>query len=313
MTSERGEFSLIGLLVAASLFLVVLGATLLVFNEAEVQSRDHQSRLDAEDRVRVAADRMARELRNLATPTRLQPDAIYRATAYDIIFETVSPTGTPSSANPTNVEFVRYCLDDGGRLWRMEFPPGALATSTTHTPPSTTGCSPTGGWLNARFAADHITNQSITPAVDVFTFDNGGTPLNNIRRVSAQFFVDLDSHDRTGAQRITTGVNLRNQDRAPRFTGAFTYAAPEPGLVVLNASAAVDDDNDPLTYCWFDKAVPPTTVVGNCAGNASYGGAIADVPVYRYHTVGATHIVTLAVTDPSDLPATQTRNDVIVP
>jgi hypothetical protein len=306
MKSERGEVSLISLLTAAVLTVIVLGATLTMFNQFEVQSRDQQNRTITEDRVRNASDTMARELRNLATPTPLQPQAVNRAEPYDIIFETIAATGTPPAGNPTNVEFLRYCIDGGGRLWRMEYPPAALAV--TPSPPSTTGCAAGTGWLNAHVVATQITNRSAATPRPVFTFDS--TVPSNIDRVRADFYVDADLRDGAKEQRISTGVQLRNQDRAPAVTD-FSYASPEPGVGVLNASLAADPDNDPLSYCWFDRGVPATAKVGSCTGNATIGGAIADVPIYRYRTTSGTHRITLKVSDPSDLPAMFSK-DVVV-
>jgi hypothetical protein len=184
----------------------------------------------------------------------------------------------------------------------MDYPPSALAASPV--PPSTTVCAAGGGWSNARVIADHITNRSGGQSRPVFSFDATGLP--NIRQVRVDLYVDLSSADSAEEQRVSTGVNLRNQDRAPSISD-FTYSTPEPGLVVLNASLATDPDNDPLAYCWFDKAKPATTSVGSCIGNATIGGAIADVPVFRYRTTSGTHWITLTVTDPSDLPATFTK------
>ena len=100
---ERGEFSLIGLLMAMTLFIGVLGATLTVFQNFEKVNRDAVERNDAQDRTRIVTDRLARDLRNLASPTPNRPESVDRATPYDLIFQSVDPVGPNSGANAANV------------------------------------------------------------------------------------------------------------------------------------------------------------------------------------------------------------------
>jgi hypothetical protein len=85
-------------------------------------------------------------------------------------------------------------------------------------------------------------------------------------------------------------VFLRNQNRRP--TAAFT-AAPTAQGIVLNGSASVDPEGQPLTYTWLDGA----TVVAT--------GVTATYKV----TAGTTHTLSLQVQDPAGLigtSATQT-------
>src|SRR5205823_887029 len=81
---------------------------------------DAQRRVDAEDRARQAEEAIARDLRNLASPTPSQPQAVDRAGGRDLVFKTVDPVGPNAGQNTANVERVRYCLDSAGRLWRMQ-------------------------------------------------------------------------------------------------------------------------------------------------------------------------------------------------
>lgn len=304
MRSERGEFNLVGVLVAASLMIVVLSATLTVFNLFYNNENDAQKRAEADDRARVAVDQMAREMRNLATPTNLDPAAVDLATPFDMVFETVSPTlasglTNPSSTNnPTNVERIRYCLSptaaDGTRnLYRMEQLPAALAAGTAM--PSTSAC-PGNGWSNARAVATALSNTYGGANRSAFTFNSA--TLNQITRVHVDLFVDTDPTRQPREQEISSGVYLRNQDRPP--TASFTYTL-QSGLVTLNASGSSDPDNDPLSYCWYDSTYTGPSV-GQCGA-----GSVGDTPVLRYRTTGA-HTFTLTVADPSGLSSSSSQS-----
>jgi Tfp pilus assembly protein PilE len=297
MRSERGEFNLIGLMVAVSIFLVVLMATYGAFDVFTRNVRNNQVRTEATDRARSATDRMARQLRNLATPTALQPNAVALASDYDIVFETVAPTGAPPAGNTQNIEFVRYCLDGATRkLWTMDMPPATVTSSTVA--PSTTGACPGGGWSNARVVAQDIVNGYNGAALPVFAFDS--VTNDNIRRVRVDLWVDTDPGTGPAAQRVTTGVNLRNQDRAP--TAKFIYTLPEAGVALLDGTSSTDADNDPLSYCWYDAQA--TSTVADCGARSI--GASATLR-YRPATTGNAHTITLTVTDPSGLPSSDTK------
>ena len=293
--SEQGEFTLIGLLTAIVIFTFVLMATYGAFDVFGRNVKDNQTRVEATDRARSASDQMARQLRNMATPTAIQPNAVVVASPYDVAFETVAPTGTPPGNNLQNVEFVRYCLDaTTRRLWYMELPPTSVSASTV--PPTAGGC-PGAGWSNARVLAGDVVNQYNGANRPAFGFDS--TTLNNIRRVTVDLFVDTTPGYGSAEQEVSTAVDLRNQDRPP--TAAFSMAGPTGGIVVLDGSASTDPDNDPLTYCWYDTAA--TSTVGTCGA-----GSVSDAAYFRYRTTAGTqHTITLTVTDPSGLSSSMTQ------
>ena len=97
MSARREDgFSLIELLLAMTLSLLILGATLAVFATAERGHRDNQRQNEAQDQVRFATDSLARRLRNLASPTdagATPQQPIERATSQDLIFRTVNSAG----------------------------------------------------------------------------------------------------------------------------------------------------------------------------------------------------------------------------
>lgn len=293
MRSERGEMSLIGLLVAIVIFGIVLSATYGAFDVFGRNIRQSQGRTEATDRARTATDTMARQMRNLATPTALQPNAVALASAYDMVFEAVAPTGPAPAGNKQNIEFVRYCLDGTGRrLWAMELPPASITASTV--PPSSSGGCPSSGWSNTRVIAQDVVNRYGGLDRPVFSFDSM-TP-NEIRRVRVDLFVDTDPGKGSAEQQVSSGVNLRNQDRPP--TAVFTPTLAGGGVVVLDGSASTDPDNDPLTYCWYDTYASGS--VGVCGAHS-----VGDSAYFRYRTTAGTpHTITLTVTDPSGLPST---------
>lgn len=293
---ERGEFTLIGLLVATVIFGVVLMATYGAFDVFGRNVTDSQARLESTDRARTASDTMARQLRNLATPTALQPNAVILASPYDIVFETVAPSGTAPGPNPQNIEFARYCLDGTARtLWYMELPPASVTASTV--PPTSGGC-PGSSWSNARIVAADVVNTYNSATRPVFAFDT--STANLIRRVSIDLYIDTTPGRSAAEQQISTGINLRNQDAPPTARAAVTLSGSS--IAVLDGMASTDPDNDPLDYCWYDAAA--TSSVGTCGPHS-----VGDTPSMRYRiTTLGTHSVTLTVTDPSGLSSTTDPN-----
>ena len=115
MSARREDgFSLVELLLAMTLSLLLLGATLAVFATAERGHRDNQRQNEAQDQVRFATDSLARRLRNLASPTdagATPQQPIERATSNDLIFRTVNSAGSANPVtNPQNLQRYRYCL-----------------------------------------------------------------------------------------------------------------------------------------------------------------------------------------------------------
>src|SRR4051812_7676430 len=92
VSSERGEMSLVGLLVAMIIFGVPRGATLTLFESSSKAARDANERRGAAARSRDAMDRRARALRTLSNPTTPERDAIPPAAPDDLVFKMVSPS-----------------------------------------------------------------------------------------------------------------------------------------------------------------------------------------------------------------------------
>jgi len=296
---ERGEFTLVGLLVAMTLSLVVLGATLDIFASSEKINRDTQRRTDALDRARVGVDRLARQLRNMASPTPDQPRSIDRATARDVVFQTVDPIGPNAGTNTANVKRVRYCLDADGRLWAQNqrwigAAPGAPSDGGTGT---TGGACPSAAWSDQTVIADDVTNYLAGHSRPVFSF-NPTSPLTAITSVHVDLWLDLDTSRKPAETVLSSGVFLRNQNRAP--TASFT-ATPSAQGILLNGSDSVDPEGEPLTYCWYDKTLPNVANPPSpCDPGPLFGTGVTttdDVPS------GTQRTVYLVVKDPALLTA----------
>jgi hypothetical protein len=308
MRGQRGEMSLTGLLVAMTLTLLVMGATLDVFDNSQKVSHDLQDRAEAQDRVRLAEDRLARELRNLASPTGELPQAVDRAGQRDLVFKTVDPVRAASGTNDANVTRVRYCLDGSGRLWRMQ---QRWTTSTTPAVPGgLTGyaddptCSTT-GWDAATVVASAIVNATGTLR-PVFTY-NATADVTSISTVNVDLRVDLDAQRGPAESRLTTSVFLRNQNRRP--SAAFTYRATPQGLV-LNGTPSSDPESQSMTFCWYDQQAPN---VASPPAPCSAGPYIGNSVTFTYAVGwGTSHNIWLEVRDPallSDRTATQSINN----
>jgi len=274
--SERGEMSLTGLIMACLLLVVVLGATLTLFDGFVAKAGDQTRRTDAQDAARTAADQIARNLRNLASPTPDQPQALDLAGASDLIFKTVDPAGPNAGTNATNTQRVRYCLDAVGQLQQQT---QTWTTATVPAVPASATC-PAAGWNQTAVAASSIVNG----VVPVFSYDTA--VLTDISQVHVDLRVDTDTTKAPPPTSLSTGVFLRNQNRRPVASFA---AARTSGGFVLNGSASADPEGDVLSYDWYDGATKVGTGI-----TFTWTGLVA----------GSNHQVKLQVTDPAGLVGT---------
>jgi type II secretory pathway component PulJ len=252
LATDEAGFTLTELLVGLTLFIVVLSAVLLSFNTFEVNSNITNARNDAQDRARQQLDALARELRNLASPTPEQPQAVDKATAYDIVFQTVDPTSPGGgSLNTANVRRVRYCLNNATPsnevLWIQW---QTWTTAAAPATPATTSC-PDNAWgsTTRRQVAGNVTNQVSGQSRPLFSFNS--SVATEINRIHADLFIDVTPAGNPTETRLSTGVFLRNQNRKP--TAAFDWKTTGSKHVLLNGSASGDPEGDPLTYEWYDE------------------------------------------------------------
>lgn len=254
---DESGLTLLEAMMASVLMLVVLGAALAPFDLMHRTERVAANQNDSQDSARNTMALMVRNLRNTSGQNQL----VNLASSYDMVVETVDPSGKPSgSQNARNLMRVRYCLDTTsqgasltrGKVWEQQH------KWTTSTPPTTmpsTTC-PDPGWGTSRIVADHVTNRATwskrsTPA-PLFSFYPSATSLDTITSIRIDLYTDTSWTEKPVESQLATGVLLRNQNGSP--TASFTAT---PGTVgsrklTLNAGTSTDPEGLPLTYRWCD-------------------------------------------------------------
>jgi prepilin-type N-terminal cleavage/methylation domain-containing protein len=281
---DESGFTLVEVLVASLISLIILGVTLTAFTGLVRQSRYMERQTEGETMARQSADRLARQLRNLASPADIitnvavstQPKSVDRNLPNDLIFKDINDTQPAGSANSANVRRVRYCLQTSGAVPGAGFTAsptrGVLWTQTqtwtTALPPvmpAAVEC-PGAGWTTQRIVADHLTNAATAPARDVFRYSGDGglvtdtsdAARESISRVESTLVVDADPTKRPQATQLTTSVILRNQNRAPIARFTYNLLVSTTCTVQLNGSASEDPESKPLEYEWYIDGVKQT-------------------------------------------------------
>jgi type II secretory pathway component PulJ len=238
---EEQGMTLVEVLMASVLMLIVLGATLTTFNNFERNVKTNEQQNEAQEQARRAMDLMARDLRNLASPTPNLPLAVDRHEALDLIFQSEGKEKPAGSLNAQNTTRVRYCVDAvEDRLYRQ------TQTWTSALPPDVPGATacPGPGWTKTIPVADEIVNEGRT------LFSYNAADRSAITEVSSRLFVDVDPERSPQEVTLQSSVFLRNQNRAP--TASFSWAAMPGGNVFLNASESTDPEEKALGFEWWD-------------------------------------------------------------
>jgi hypothetical protein len=293
IADERGEMGLIQLLVAMSIFAAVLGATLTTFTNFDVLSRRNVDRTASQDSARTSVDRIVRNLRNLASPTIAKPQAVDKATDYDLVFEMVDSVGPNTGANAANIKRVRWCLDQSTpsdeKLYMQDQTWVTLATPAV---PSTSSC-PGSGWTSTTTLASNITNTYNGQSRPLFTYNSG--TLTEISQIHLDLYSDLDPAKAPNETHITSGVFLRNQNASP--VASFSYALNGATAIVLNGSQSYDPEGDALQYSWLDNGIKKGT------------GVTYSYPV----SANSDHSIQLQVFDPAGLQGNSSTISIHVP
>lgn len=296
---EESGFSLTELLVAMSLMMVVLSATLTTFDIFVNTNQRNNKENDMRETARVGVDSLAKELRNAGARTDEQ-SPVERAEPRDIVFDDVEPDPDPAApgAGDENVRRVRYCLQEStpktGSLWRQEqaWVPALPAVSTP--------C-PDAAYGSQELVAGGIVNHAVErDGVNPPVFNYDQTDLTQLTTIGAELFVDTDVDREPGTTELSTSVRIRNRNRPP--TASFSSSFGGNRHVLLNAGDSSDPEGQQLEYEWTcAKAGVPCV----------YDPIDGQVVDYQVATAG-TYIFTLTVTDPGSLTATSTQS-VIVP
>ena len=288
LAHDASGFTLVELLITCVLMLVVLGATLTTFESFQSNAETNTRQNDAQDEARRGVEQLARQLRNLASPTNEHPDAIKVMGPQDLVVQSVADTMPAGSLKALNTQYVRYCYDAAGsRLVRQRL---TWTTAADPAVPPTAGC-PASGWSSTDVPTQNVVNG----ARPLFTY-NSTDPLR-VTEVHASLWVDVNPGVRPKETALSTTVFLRNQNRQPvaRFT-----AARDGTSIVLNGSDSEDPEERALYYEWYDPAATPQLV----------GEGI--VYVYTPKTPGP-HTVYLTVKDQAELADTAPVQTICVP
>jgi type II secretory pathway pseudopilin PulG len=309
-------FTMIELLLVCVISLIVFGATVTAWTSIYRSNRALESQEDNAESARVALDRAARQLRNLANPTVNAITTIDRATDYDFIFQTSDPSKT----------WVRYCLDTTGSgnsvndatLWESESPT-AITGSMRATCPGV-------GWPRRVAVVQGVTNQAGGIDRNIFNYEcslasaatcpASTAEYSKITNVAIDLWVDSDIKDRTSELNVATSVFLRNQNEAPTVSASWSKLATEQ--VLLNGAGSSDPEQRTLEYFWFADSTAPTAAPLEALpctakpANVEWEGVtfIKRVPP---GTAGQTQTFHLLVRDPGCLTALSSPISVTVP
>jgi prepilin-type N-terminal cleavage/methylation domain-containing protein len=291
LVREESGFSLVELLVVISLSGIVMGATLTTFTQFEQTNVVHQRQTDSQEQVRTGLAGVARELRNLASPTNERPEAIERNHPNDVVFQSVT--------NAT-VRRVRYCLDTvGKRLWRQ------LQLAPLSALPSAACPDASSGWSSARVVAANVVNGARP------VFDYNSTSRTAITEVGTTLWVDVNPGAPPLETSLQTSVFLRNQNRSP--VAVFT-ATLNGTSIVLNGSSSDDPEARALQYFWYDSAVTGATGCPGLPAEVPQTGCIGAGIVFSYTPPApGPRSVYLVVRDPAGLTDPAPVQSICVP
>jgi prepilin-type N-terminal cleavage/methylation domain-containing protein len=288
ISDERGV-TLVELLVVIVLSGIVMGTTLTTFAQFEQTTGVNERQNAAQEQVRVGLAGIARELRNLASPTDQLPEAVVRAGGQDLVFQSVSSNTTRR---------VRYCLDvSRERIWRqVQFEP--------FSEPSTS-C-PDSAWGSERTSVQNVSNGTRP----VFAYN--ATEVESISEITTTLWVDVNPGEKPGESTLQTSIFLRNQNRAP--SAQFT-AAVSGSSVVLNASGSSDPESKALTYYWYDAGQSDNAEqCGTLPQEVPQTGCVGSGIVYHYTPATAgTRQLHLVVRDSAGLTDAADPESVCVP
>jgi type II secretory pathway component PulJ len=304
LSDERG-ITLVELLVGMVVSLILFGATLSAATAMSNSARRNAEHNEAQDTARTYMDRLARQLRNLASPSiftddyQAQPYAVDSAGPYDLVFRVVDDQRPGGSLNHANVKRVRYCLNatdpSRGVLYQQEQTWTDRASNEPPAIPSVAAC-PAAGWTTSKVVTEHVVNRVSGQNRPMFVYN--ATDLQRISQIHADLYIDPTPGEAPVETRLGSGVTLRNQNRVPV---ARMDIAPAPGKLVLNGSASEDPEGMPLSYQWY---LDPPTPLPDCTGTplppSCVGqGVVLDVPI----APATSHRIVLVVKDPAGLPA----------
>lgn len=287
-TRAQDGFTLVEVLIVSVLMLVVLGATLTTFTSFQQNVSVNERQNIAQDTTRNAMDLMARDLRNLASPSEEQPLALDLNAAQEIIFQSEGRVMPAGSLNVANTNRVRYCLSSAGDFYRQV---QTWTTAAFPPVPDSTTC-PGAGWTTTKLVAENVVNA----ARAIFTY-NALDP-RDVTEVTSTLYVDVNPGRSPTESTLQSSVYLRNQNRKP--TAVFSLALANAGTaIIMNASESTDPEEKPLSFTWFIDGAEET-------------GEGANDVVHTAQVPAGTHTVSVTVSD-GPLDDTSDTQSICVP
>jgi type II secretory pathway component PulJ len=303
LRDDRG-FTIVELLIAMVATTIIFGVTLTVLIALATGAQRTVEHNDAQDTARVFMDRLARQLRNLASPSiftedyQAQPYAVDAAGPFDMVFRVVDEKRPAGSLNQANVKRVRYCVDatdpERGTLYQQEQTWTNRASNDPPAIPAISAC-PGAGWTTTALVTGNVSNRAGGQNRPLFVYNS--TDLQRISQIHVDLYVDPTPGRDPVETRLGSGVTLRNQNRVPVARLDIAFA---PSKLVLNGSASEDPEGMPLTYQWY---LDPPTPLPDCSltpkpPSCLFAGVVVDAP----KPTPGTHRIVLAVKDPAGLP-----------
>jgi type II secretory pathway pseudopilin PulG len=304
---REGGFTMVELLLVCVLSLIIFGATVTAWTSIYRSNRSIESQNDNAESARVALDRAARQLRNLANPTVNAIETVKVADDYDFVFQTSDPSKT----------WVRYCLDApgtaGATLWESEDKDDVSGM--------TAGC-PDGNWERKVAVVKGVTNQLGGIDRNVFTYEcsvnaaascpASTSEYSKITNVGMNLWVDSNVKDRVSELNVSTGVFLRNQNESPTASVSAPQKLSAAGSPrwILNGSGSSDPEGRTLEYFWFEDAPPSATEIASTPCTHEFPGSdwrgVTYIRKFDQADVGQTKTFYLLVRDPGCLTSLST-------
>jgi type II secretory pathway pseudopilin PulG len=281
---QQQGFTLVEVLIVSVLMIVVLGATLTALTSFQQSTATNTRVNEAQEQVRAGLDLMARDLRNLASPTPNLPQAVDRAEPQDLIFQSEGKVKPDGSLNALNTIRVRFCLDTAsGNLYRQT---QTWTSATAPAIPGSTQC-PGANWTETRLVSEDVVNNTRP----IFNYNAGS--LTAITEIGSTVFVDVNPGRTPTESTLQTSVYLRNQNRAPTAVFSVTYLSGTS--ILMNASESTDPEEKAMFYEWKVD-----------------GSSVGDGIVRTQNVSPGTHTVSLTVSD-GTLTDTAASQSICVP
>jgi prepilin-type N-terminal cleavage/methylation domain-containing protein len=316
---REAGFTLIELLVAMTLALVVLGATLTVLSAYTHQSSINQQNNDAQNRGRLAIDRVVWNLRNIASPLST-PKLLERATPYDIVFQTI---GKQIGSNTSGDERVRYCVPSDtstGTATNEVLIAETQTWSTAAAPadpwssdPSVTIPCPDAtlpaGVTSTRLANGIMNRYRASDVRNAFSYNNSALDNNlvaindlpQVNSVQVDLLVNPTPTQPSRQSELRSDAFLRNQTHAP--VAQFSPTPQGGGSVLLNGATSYSPDGYNLTYHW-------SCISASCPNAATLAASVDGL--VSWQPGPGTYTIQLTVTDPNGLSGTSQPQQVVV-